>query len=158
MKQKLKIDEFETMTNSPIFNPKIQKFFFLFLFIPIEIRFKWSVGMDGTQISWLPWFLFSQKEHLHKHMQYSVCRTNIYQSLKSACCLDISEVTTTPTLFGPLLTQSFSSSHVEQFHASSQKFSAVHDPCLLVICHNEIKYFLKSHSCFHCDIIKGLTK
>ena len=64
-------------------------------------------------------------------MQYSVCRTNIYQSLKSACCLDISEVTTTPTLFGPLLTQSFSSSHVEQFHASSQKFSAVHDPTFL---------------------------
>ena len=90
---------------------------------------------------------FLQKENLHKHMQYSVCRTNIYQSLKSACCLDISEVTTTPALFGPLLTQSFSSSHVEQFHASSQKFSAVHDPCLLVICHNEIKYFLKSHSC-----------
>ena len=68
-----------------------------------------------------------KKEYLHKHMQYSVCRTSIYQSLKSACCLDISEVTTTPALFGPLLTQTFSSSHVEQFHASSQKFSAVHD-------------------------------
>ena len=114
----------DNFTNSPI---SIQKLNFSFLFIPIEIRFKWWVGMDETQILWLQWFLFSQKEHLHKYMQYSICRTNIYQSLKSACCLDISEVTTTPTLFGPLLTQSFSSSHVEQFHASSQKFSAVHD-------------------------------
>ena len=83
-------------------------------------------------MGWHGWnMVYNQKENPYKHMQYSVCRTNIYQSLKSACCLDISEVTTTPTLFGPLLTQSFSSSHVEQFHASSQKFSAVHDPTFL---------------------------
>ena len=98
-------------------------------------------------MGWHGWnMVYNQKENPYKHMQYIVlCRTNIYQSLKSACCLDISEVTTTPTLFGPLLTQSFSSSHVEQFHASSQKFSAVHDPCLLVICQNVMEYFLKLH-------------